>query len=247
MIKLIWILGSTFAMSLIAWIGALTLALKEKVLQKVLLFLVAFSAGALLGGAFLHMMPEAVGEFTSVLSPFIWLLVGFSIFFILEQFMCWHHCHRVPSKHFTPVTYLILIADGIHNFIGGLAIAGSFLVSIETGVLTWLAAAAHEIPQEFGDFGILIRGGWEKHKALLFNFFSALTIVLGGIVAVFLSQSIDVTFLLPFAAGNFVYIATADLIPEIKHQEHAKQGIIHFVAFVMGILLLLGVKLVFES
>lgn len=241
---LIWIIGSTFAMSLIAWAGIVTLALREKLLKKILLLLVAFSAGALLGGALLHLMPEAVAEMGPGLSVFIWLVVGFSIFFLLEQFIQWHHCHRVPSEHKKPVTYLILIADGLHNFIGGLAIAGSFLVDIQTGIITWLACAAHEIPQELGDFGVLVHGGWKKYKALVFNFISALTVVAGGLVAFCISKSIDTTFLLPFAAGNFIYIASSDLIPEVKHGESLKKGIAHFLAFAIGIILLLGVKLV---
>jgi len=175
---------------------------------------------------------------------FLWILAGFSIFFLLEQFLHWHHCHKVPSEHKKPVTYLILIADGIHNFIGGLAIASSFMISIPAGIITWIACAAHEIPQELGDFGILIHGGWDKYKALLFNFFSALTIILGGLLTYFISNSIDVTFLLPFAAGNFIYIASSDLIPEIKHGESLKIGLLHFFAFVAGILLILAVRLV---
>jgi len=243
---LLWIIASTFAMSLIAWVGLLALYLKEELLKKVILPLVAFSAGALLAGAFLHMIPEAIERVEGPqLNIFLWLRVGFILFLLLEQFIHWHHCHKAVSEHKHPVTYLILIADGIHNFIGGLAIAGAFIVDIKLGLVTWLACAAHEVPQELGDFGILIHGGWEKKKALLFNFFSALTIVLGGIVAYFLSTKIDITFLLPFAAGNFIYIACSDLIPEIKHVTSFKENLIHFIAFVIGILLILAVRLIF--
>jgi len=232
-------------MSLIAWVGLVTLFLKEKLLKKILLPLVAFSAGALIGGAFLHMIPETIDKIGPRLDIFLWLLLGFSLFFLLEQFIQWHHCHKVPSEHKKPVTYLILIADGIHNFIGGLAIAGAFIVSIKVGIITWLACASHEVPQELGDFGILIHGGWKKKKALLFNFFSALTIVAGGIVAYLFSTKMDVTFLLPFAAGNFIYIATSDLIPEIKHGHSVKNNLIHFLSFIVGILLILIVRLIF--
>jgi len=241
---LFWVIGSTFAMSLISLIGLVTLILPERLLRKIIFPLVAFSAGALLGGAFLHMIPEAINKVGPRLSIFLWLLFGFSLFFFLEQFIQWHHCHKLPSEHKKPVTYLILIADGVHNFIGGLAIAGAFIVDIKVGIVTWLVCAAHEVPQELGDFGILIHGGWAKKKALLFNFFSALTIILGGLTAYFFSAKIDITFLLPFAAGNFIYIASSDLIPEIKHKCDIRSSLIHFIAFVAGILLILAVRFI---
>lgn len=232
----LWILLSTLAMSLIAWIGLITLYLNDKLLNKILLPLVALSAGALLGGAFLHMIPEALEVFPDPTILFLWVLAGFTLFFLLEQFIHWHHCHRAGCEHTKkPVTYLILVADGLHNFIGGLAIAGAFLVDIRLGLITWLAAAAHEIPQELGDFGILIHGGWHKRKALIFNFLSALTVVLGGLVAYFASQYINVAFLLPFAAGNFIYIAASDLMPEIKMNERMRTNIVLFFAFLLGI------------
>jgi len=240
-----WILGSSFAMSLIAWIGLFALALNEKTLKKILLFLVAFSAGSLIGGAFLHLIPETVAEAGATTEMFLWLLFGFSLFFLMEQFLHWHHCHKVPSEHKKPVTYLILVSDALHNFIGGLAIAGSFLVSVETGIVTWLASAAHEIPQELGDFGILIHGGWKKYNALLFNFISALTIVPAAMIVYFVSSGVDTTFLLPFAAGNFIYIASSDLIPEVKGKENLKEGLAYFFSFLTGILLMLGVRIVF--
>ena len=169
-----------------------------------------------------------------------------TLFLALEQFLHWHHCHRAPSEH-RPLTYLILVADGMHNFIGGLAVAGAFLIDVRVGVSTWIAAAAHEVPQELGDFGILIHGGWKKEQALLYNFLSALTFLIGGIVAYTASFTFDVTFLLPFAAGNFIYIAAADLIPEIKHEDDPTLNVIHFCSFLIGIALLLTVSLLFEN
>lgn len=239
-----WIILSTLAMSLIALVGVFTLYLKEELLKKIILPLVALSAGALIGGAMLHMLPETIEIAGPELNIFVLVLFGFSLFFLLEQFIHWHHCHRPPSEHKHPVTYLILVADGIHNFIGGLAIAGAFLVNIKLGIITWLVAAAHEIPQELGDFGILIHGGWKKNKALFFNFLSALTIVLGGLVAYFLSDKINIVYLLPFAAGNFIYIAASDLIPEIKHGTGIKNNLIHFSFFILGIVLLWAIKII---
>lgn len=231
-------------MSVLAWVGVFTLFLNEKLLKKIIFPLVAFSAGALMAGAMLHMIPEAIAAIGLKTSVFLWVLVGFSLFFLLEQFIHWHHCHRAPSEHKQPVTYLILVADGLHNFLGGLAIGGAFIIDIRVGIVTWLVAAAHEIPQELGDFGILIHGGWDKMKALWFNFLSALTIVLGGLLVYFLAGKIDTSFLLPFAAGNFIYIAASDLIPEIKHRDKIKQNLVHFLAFIAGILLIWAVKFI---
>jgi len=233
-------------MSAIALIGSVTLVFREETLKKLLLPLVALASGTLLGGAFFHMIPAAVDKLGNHLSIYVWILIGFAMFLGLEQFLHWHHCHRAPSEH-RPLTYLILIADGVHNFIGGLAVAGAFLIDIRVGISAWIAAAAHEVPQELGDFGILVHGGWKKWTALLYNFLSALTFLLGGLVAYGASRAIDVTFLLPLAAGNFIYIASADLIPEIKHGESARLNVVHFLSFMFGAVLLLMVRIVFED
>jgi zinc and cadmium transporter len=246
MTTFLWIFFGGVAMSVIALVGSVTLVLREETLKKLLLPLVALASGTLLGGALFHMIPASVDKVGNRLSIYIWILVGFGLFLGLEQFLHWHHCHRTPSEH-RPLTYLILIADGVHNFIGGLAVAGAFLIDIKVGISTWMAAAAHEVPQELGDFGILIHGGWRKGSALLYNFLSALTFLVGGIVAYSASFTFDVTFLLPFAAGNFIYIAAADLIPEIKHEESARLNVVHFLAFLAGIVLLLAVRFVFQD
>jgi len=243
MTTLLWIVTAGVLMSAIALVGSLTLLLSEASLKKILRPLVALAAGTLLGGALFHMIPAAVDELGNRLSIYVWVLVGFSLFFVLEQFLQWHHCHRVPCEH-RPLTVLILIADGVHNFIGGLAVAGAFLVDVRVGISAWLAAAAHEVPQELGDFGILVHGGWKKGRALFYNFLSGLTFLAGGIVAYAASLSFDTTFLLPFAAGNFIYIAAADLVPEIKHEESLGLGALHFISFLIGLGLLLGVRLV---
>jgi len=245
MTTFLWILSSGILMSAIALVGSVTLFFSEATLKKILLPLVALAAGTLLGGALLHMIPAAIEKSGNQASIYLWVLLGFTLFLALEQFLHWHHCHRAPSEH-RPLTYLILIADGVHNFIGGLAVAGAFLIDVRVGVSTWIAAAAHEVPQELGDFGILIHGGWKKGKALFYNLLSALTFLVGGIVAYAASFTFDVTFLLPFAAGNFIYIAAADLIPEIKHEDNPTLNVIHFCSFLSGIALLLIVRLVFE-
>ncbi|MBI4522257.1 MAG: ZIP family metal transporter [Deltaproteobacteria bacterium] len=245
MTTFLWIFFGGILMSAIALVGSVTLVLREETLKELLLPLVALASGTLLGGALFHMIPASVDKLGNHLSIYVWILTGFAIFLGLEQFLHWHHCHRAPSEH-RPLTYLILIADALHNFIGGLAVAGAFIIDIKVGISTWLAAAAHEVPQELGDFGILIHGGWKKGRALLYNLFSALTFLVGGIIAYGVSLTADVTFLLPFAAGNFIYIAAADLIPEIKHEESARLNVIHFLSFLIGIALLLAVRFVFE-
>jgi zinc and cadmium transporter len=211
----------------------------------VLLPLVALAAGTLLGGAFFHMLPAAVATLGNRLSVYGWVLGGFVAFFALEQFLHWHHCHRPLGDH-RPLTYLILIADGLHNFVGGLAVGGAFLIDVQLGVTAWLAAAAHEVPQELGDFGILVHGGWPPRRALLFNVLSALSFLLGGLVAYAAASKIDVAFLLPFAAGNFIYIAAADLIPEVREHESATVNLLHFGALLLGLLLLGGLRLVLD-
>jgi zinc and cadmium transporter len=241
---LFWIIGSSLVMSAIAMVGSITLLLKEATLQRILLPLVAFAAGSLIGGAFFHMIPAGLDAFGNNTWFYAWVLLGFCVFFALEQFLHWHHCHRAENSCKQPLTYLILLGDGLHNFIGGLAIAGTFLIDIRLGIMAWIAAAAHEIPQELGDFGVLIHGGWEKGKALLFNVLSALTFLLGGLVTYTLSFNVDISFLIPFAAGNFIYIGATDLVPEVNKHEDIKVNIINYAAFVIGILLMLFIKLI---
>ena len=244
MSTLAWIIVSSLLMSAIALVGSITLLLKPETLQRILLPLVAFAAGSLIGGAFFHMIPAGLSEFGNSTGFFVWLLAGFCVFFALEQLLHWHHCHRAETSCKKPLTYLILLGDGLHNFIGGLAIAGTFLIDIRLGIMAWLVAAAHEIPQELGDFGVLVHGGWQKGKALLFNVLSALTFLIGGLVAYTLSFTIDVSFLIPFAAGNFIYIGATDLVPEVNKHENIKVNISNFAAFIIGIGLMLIIKLV---
>ena len=238
-----WITIGGVAMSLLALSGSLTLLLPERAFDRVVPVLVALAAGTLLGGAMLHLLPEAVEAMGNELEVYLWFVGGFFGFFVLEQFLHWHHCHRPVARH-GPLGYLILVADGVHNFIGGLAVAGAFLVDLRVGLVAWAAAAAHEVPQELGDFGILIHAGWSKGRALLFNLLSALTFLLGGWVAYALSGWFEVTWLLPFAAGNFVYIAAVDLIPELTTEPQAGRKTLLTGVFVLGLGLLAVVALV---
>jgi zinc and cadmium transporter len=239
---LVWIIGSGILMSVFAGVGAVTLILKESTLEKILKPLVAFAAGSLLGGAFFHMIPAGLSESGAHLSSFVWIMAGFTVFFALEQFLHWHHCHRAAAPCKQPLTYLILIGDGLHNFIGGTAVAGVFLSDIRLGIMAWSAAAAHEVPQELGDFGVLVHGGWSKSKALIFNIVSGSSFLVGGLLAYAAAQRFDVSFLIPFAAGNFIYIGATDLVPEINKQESLASSIIHFACFLSGVALMLGVR-----
>ena len=239
MSTLSWIIVAGLAMSALALVGAVTIALPPSVLDRILLPLVGLAAGSLLGGAFFHMLPEAVGALGNDLSLYIWLVAGFLAFFVLEQFLHWHHCHHATHDRHRPLGYLILLADGLHNLIGGLAVGGAFIVDIRVGIVTWLVAALHEVPQELGDFGVLVHSGWKPRSALAWNLASALTFLVGGLAAYAVSDTFDVAYLLPFAAINFIYIAAADLLPETTAETRAKDKLETSGAFVTGLAILL--------
>jgi zinc and cadmium transporter len=240
----LWIMISTFIISLISFIGIFTLTLKDKLLDKIVLLLVSLSAGALMGGAFLHLLPESV-ELHEGLDIFLFVLVGFALFFLIEKVLHWRHCHKGECQVHT-FTYMNLIGDSIHNFIDGLIMATSFVISIPLGLTTTMAIALHEIPQEIGDFGVLIYGGFTKKKALILNFLTALTAVLGGLIGFFISNMVENVklFILPFAAGGFLYIAASDLIPEIRKEIRLKKSMICFGIFILGIFIMYAVKFI---
>ncbi|MFH1889192.1 MAG: ZIP family metal transporter [Candidatus Omnitrophota bacterium] len=232
----IWAVSASIAVSLISLVGIFSLLLKEGWLDKLLLILIGFSAGALIGGAFLHLLPEALEQAESYI-VFLYLIFGFVAFFILERYFHWRHCHKgACSIH--AFTYLNLIGDAIHNFTDGLVIGASFIVSVHFGIVTTLVIIMHEIPQEIGDFGVLVYGGFSKLKALYCNFFIALTCVLGTIAGYLISASIQnfSLFLLPFTAGGFIYIAACDLVPELHKQEDLRKSVSAMAAFLCGIL-----------
>ena len=242
-----WIFLGGVLMSAIALVGSLTLLLSEAALNRVIMPLVAFAAGSLLGGAFFHMLPAALLEAPADPTVFLWVLIGFALFFALEQFLHWHHCHRASSDCKKPLTYLILLGDGLHNFLGGLGVAGVFLIDIRLGIAAWVAAAAHEVPQELGDFGVLIHGGWSKRNALLLNLASGLTFLVGGLVAYVASSRIETAFLVPFAAGSFIYIGASDLVPEVNKHGDIRTNVFHFASFIAGIALLWGIRVALQA
>lgn len=243
---LFWAILATIIVSLFSFIGVLTLALKEKLLNKITMLLVGFSAGALIGGAFLHLIPEAL-EKSKGDSLFLYVIIGFVIFYILEKFLYWRHCHKAKcGVHM--FTYLNLIGDAVHNFTDGLIIVASFVVDFKLGLATTLAVIAHEIPQEFGDFGVLIYGGFSKVKALFYNFLSGLTAIVGAVVGFFLYSVIEekIIFLLPLTAGGFIYIAASDLIPELRKEMNIKRSLLPFLFFLFGVAFMWLFKLLLE-
>lgn len=226
-------------MSAIALVGSVTLLLPEETLDRILLPLVAFAAGALIGGALFHMIPAAAASM-SLRAALAWAAIGFSLFLGLEQFLHWRHCARARGDAKRPLGYLVLVGDALHNFLGGLAIGGVFLLDARLGIAAWIAAAAHEVPQELGDFAVLVHGGWRKRSALLLNVLSGSTFLLGGLVAYAGSLRFDVSWLVPLAAGNFLYIGASDLVPEVNKPSTIGASAVQFAAFVVGLGLLIA-------
>jgi zinc and cadmium transporter len=239
---LLYIVTSTIIISLVSLVGIFFITIKPKLLDRIILGLVTFATGVLLGGAMLHLLPEA---FESRINAPLWVLAGIIIFFILEKFLFWRHCHDgVCDVH--PVRYLNLVGDGVHNFVDGTIIAASFVVSVKLGVITSIITIAHEIPQEIGDFGILVYSGLTKRRALFYNLACALTCVFGGVIAYFFAEKIEnlTPVLIALACGNFLYMALVDLLPEFRKITTTRGSIFQFVLFCLGIFFMWILKFV---
>jgi zinc and cadmium transporter len=238
---LAWIVISGLVMALCALSGAVTLLLPDDRVRKLLLPLVALAAGSLIGGAFLHMLPAASERMNNAESAHAWAAVGFTSFFGLEQLLHWHHGKDDShGHHHHPLTVLVLVGDALHKLVGGLAVGAAFTVNTRVGLMTWLAAAAHEIPHELGDFGALVHGGLGPKRALVLNLLSALPFLFGGLVSYFVAQRIpfDLTFLVAFAAGNFIYLGAVDLLPELNRPKQPGPVLLHVFCFCLGLGLL---------
>ncbi|MEM3783654.1 MAG: ZIP family metal transporter [Candidatus Bathyarchaeia archaeon] len=244
---LITILASVTAVSFIAFVGIIFAGMREFLLKRITMALVGFASGTLLGGAFLHLLPEVLTPENDPITVFFYVIVGIVSFFALEKFLYWRHCHEreCPTHMFV---YLNLLGDGIHNFIDGMVIAATFMFSFELGFATTLAVIFHEVPQELGDFGVLVYGGLSKKKALAFNFISAVTAILGALTTYFLAylKSIEV-LLVPFAAGGFIYIAATDLMPELHKKTHASESLVQLIVILLGIGLMAFLKIALEA
>jgi len=242
----VWLytLASVFLVSIISLVGVLTLSVKADKLKKFLIYTVSFAAGALLGDAFIHLLPEVVKETGFGLNISIYILLGIIVSFIVEKFVMWRHCHIPTSEdHVHPFAIMNLVGDLVHNFIDGMIIAASYMVSIPVGIATTLAVIFHEIPQEISDFGVLLHGGFTKGKALFYNFLTALFAILGAVIALVIGNSVEnlTIFLIPFAAGSFIYIAGSDLIPELHKEEFEwKKSILQFFSISFGIIVMLS-------
>jgi zinc and cadmium transporter len=233
-------LMSVFVVSLISLVGVVTLSFNRDRLKSTVHYLVSFAVGALFGDALIHLLPEAASELGFNLTTSLLVILGLLIFFVLEKFLHWQHCHiPTSSDHIHPVCTINLVGDAVHNFMDGVIIAASFLVSIPIGITTTLAVILHEIPQEIGDFGIYLHKGMSVKKALTFNFLSALTSVAGAVITLLIGAHIQelTKYFVPITAGGFLYIAGSDLIPELHHGSDQKPttSLLQFVMIVLGV------------
>ncbi len=245
MTNILYILLAVTLVSLISLVGVIALSLKKKLLRRALFFLVSFATGTLMGVAFLDLLPEAL-EYERA-NIFLFPILGMLVFFVIEKFIYWHH-HHTGEKEIHAYTRLNLIGDGVHNFIDGIVIAASFLHSVPLGIATTVAIILHEIPQEIGDFSILVYGGFSQMKALFFNFLTALTALIGALVGFYFLGVFEnmLPYLLAFAAGNFIYIAGTDLLPELREERKASASFLQLVAVTLGILTIFSVTMLLK-
>lgn len=238
----LYAIGSVVIVSLVSLIGVFGLSLKEEWLKKYIFIFISLAVGALLGDAFIHLIPEAFKESSNSLLISILIISGILFFFILEKFLHWHHHgDDTEENHIHPVGKLVLFSDGVHNFIDGVIITVSFLVSIPLGIATTLAVILHEIPQEIGDFAVLLHAGYTKARALWLNFLSALLALAGLIFALILGNTLQnfIIYFIPIAAGGFIYIAVADLIPELHKTKETKYSFLQFLSLLLGVFLMI--------
>lgn len=233
---------SILVVSLISLIGIFSITIKEKNIS----FFISLAVGGLLGDAFIHLISEAFHTSSNTEMTGLFVILGILIFFILEKFLHWHHHGEDTEKnHIHPMGRLILVSDGVHNFIDGIIIGASFLISIPVGIATTLAVILHEIPQEIGDYAVLLQSGYKKSQALWLNFISALIAFLGLALVFIIGENSEkiINFILPIAGGGFIYIAMSDLIPELQKEKNSKTSGIQFMIVVLGIALMLFLTL----
>ena len=240
-------LVSTAVVSLISLVGIVTIMIGVQRLDRLIPLLISLAVGGLFGNALVHLLPEAFEEASSAAVTSLYVILGIILFFVLEKFLHWHHEHHTQSLNpVHPVAYINIVSDGVHNFLDGLIIGASYLVSVPIGVATTVAVALHEIPQEQGDFGILVHAGFTPRRALMMNFLSAGLAFVGVVISLLLGGNVGeyTAFMLPFTAGGFIYIAGSDLIPELHHEHELPGSLAQFAMVLVGVGLMYALLLV---
>ncbi len=259
---------SIFVISCLSLIGVFMISIREQTLDRILFVLVAFATGTIFATAVLDLIPESIhhieetGLGLDISNVFLVVLLGYVMFFIIERFIYWFHGHAhgkdeqlvcysniteggnisIKKDHNIKTFALLnLLGDGLHNFLDGIVIMVGFLSGLENGIVITLAVLFHELPQEMGDFGILLYGGFSRKKAIFYNFASAMLALLGGLTALLLSESVEAfnAFILAFSGGGFLYIASTELMPELLKHKDMKKSIIQAVIFVLGLITIL--------
>ncbi|HPL95773.1 MAG TPA: ZIP family metal transporter [bacterium] len=232
---------AALVVSLISLIGIFFL-LKRKLISRTIFFLISFAAGGMLGGAFFHLIPEALAPESETEKIFVWVVTGMVIFFILEKVLRWHHCHEqnCEADKLKHLGYLNLIGDGVHNLIDGLVIVSAFAANPGLGVVVSFSIALHEIPQEIGDLGVIMYAGFRARTALLYNLLSAFLSLIGVLAGYFLIHYVPSfnQVLLPLAAGGFIYIAAVDLVPELHKELNLKKSLLLFLFFILALVIM---------
>jgi zinc and cadmium transporter len=241
----LYAIGSVVLVSLFSLVGILLLLLREKILNYVVILLVSFSSGSLFGNAFIHLLPETVERNGFTVWVSIYTLSGIAGCFVVEKFVHWRHVHSPAHEEVEAFAYMNLLGDAVHNLLDGVVIVSAYALDISVGVATTIAILFHEIPQEMGDFGVLVHGGLSRKKALFFNFVTALTALIGALLTMVLinfAQQLTV-FLIPFSAGTFIYIAGSDLIPQLHKENEIRDSLLQLVFFSLGISVMLVLHL----
>lgn len=242
----IYALLGTLAVSLVSLVGLFSLSVKVEFIKKYIFLFLSLAVGALLGDVFIHLIPESFEDLAHGTNVGLLVIAGLFLFFTMEKLLHWHHhSDDIEEYHLHPVGKLVLFSDGVHNFIDGVVIGVSFLISVPVGMATTIAVILHEIPQEIGDFAVLLHAGYTRRRALWLNFLSALTAVLGTLAAFTLGGAGKtlITWVLPLAAGGFIYIAAADLIPELHKTKAMKHSLLQFAALILGVALMFALTL----
>lgn len=234
----LWTIVSVLLVSTVSLVGVILLSLSRRVLETLLLPFVSFATGVMLSAVFVHILPEVIRESSNLQISLLLVLAGMMLSFIIEKVIHWHHCHHLGCEnHPHPAGNMILLGDAVHNLLDGMLVASAYIADVRLGLATTVAVVLHEIPQEIGDFSVLVHSGFTIPRALFLNFLSALAAVAGAVVVLVVAGPLGhvETILLPIAAGNFLYIAGADLIPELHKESRPKQALVQFLCILAGV------------